>query len=264
MPPKAGQFDDNESTSFEFTLTLDNPTTVSFDWSVDSEPGFDTLSFTVNGETVTGTIDAGAPESILPISGSVAFETVEIELIPGEHTLRFEYAKDFIAEDGADAAWVDELTVTPEVGPDFILAGLTFDEGEFIVGLASITITATGTNVGDVFVGDPSGLPADFAVEAKLSPSQDFVDPGAVSLGTLSQTNGLEDNNLFIYRETFAIPDTLDEGACFVVLNISTAEPEVSKDNNAIASDTASVTIVRLPDLAVGLGGLFFRRTLDR
>ena len=248
---QSGAIDDNESTSFEFTLTLDNPTTVSFDWSVDSEPGFDTLSFTVNGETVTGTIDAGAPESILPISGSVAFETVEIELIPGEHTLRFEYAKDFIAEDGADAAWVDELTVTPEVGPDFILAGLTFDEGEFIVGLASITITATGTNVGDVFVGDPSGLPADFAVEAKLSPSQDFVDPGAVSLGTLSQTNGLEDNNLFIYRETFAIPDTLDEGACFVVLNISTAEPEVSKDNNAIASDTASVTIVRLPDLAV-------------
>lgn len=266
---QSGAIGDNESTSFEFTLTLDNPTTVSFDWSVDSEPGFDTLSFTVNGETVTGTIDAGDPESILPISGSVAFQTVEVELVPGEHSLRWEYAKDFIFKAGADAAWVDELTVTPEVGPDFILTGLTFDEGLFTAGVDSISITATGENIGTPLAGGT--VPAGFKLEAQLSPDGEFETDISdnIDLGDLDQFEDLGADNVFSYQRTFSIDGSFTSGAYFVVLRIINGGTitEITEANNDIVSETAGVEIQQLPDLKIaGInfdGGLFFQSDAD-
>jgi hypothetical protein len=80
--------------------TVTGPGTVSFWWKVSSELGFDRLNFSVDN----------LPMAV--ISGETEWQALSFPLAAGPQTLRWSYAKDGSARDGADAGWVDQVIVT--------------------------------------------------------------------------------------------------------------------------------------------------------
>jgi extracellular elastinolytic metalloproteinase len=88
----------NESTYFEITVT--GPDTVRFWWKVSSEAGFDFLVFS----------DEGTP--IQEISGEQDWQQIVYAVPAGTRTLGWSYLKDGGVVDGADAGWVDEVSLS--------------------------------------------------------------------------------------------------------------------------------------------------------
>lgn len=99
---RSGAIGDNGTSVLQ--TEVEGPAEVSFWWRVSSEEGYDELSFLVDdvGQgTISGTGGAWVRKALL--------------LGAGTHSLKWVYAKDESDADGADCAWVDELTVTPIV-----------------------------------------------------------------------------------------------------------------------------------------------------
>lgn len=107
--------DHNETSAFETEVT--GPITVSFDWSVSSESGFDYLRFYSNGVLQE------------QISGEVATTNVTRNLPAGTHTLRWAYEKDVSVDTGSDKGTIDRLVFNslPEAldNTDFIFSPST-------------------------------------------------------------------------------------------------------------------------------------------
>ena len=81
---------------------MTGPATLSFWWKVDSEPNFDFLRVDVDGV---------AP--FPGISGNVDWQQKTIALTAGAHTIHWTYTKDISVSVGQDAAWIDQVTITP-------------------------------------------------------------------------------------------------------------------------------------------------------
>jgi plastocyanin len=94
----SGGTGDNQSSWLETTVT--GPGTVSFAWKVSSELGFDQLRFSIGNSSQAA------------VSGETDWQTRSFNLPEGQQTLRWVYAKDGSARDGADAGWVDQVVVT--------------------------------------------------------------------------------------------------------------------------------------------------------
>jgi hypothetical protein len=94
----SGGVGDGQESWLETTVT--GPGTASFWWKVSSEPGFDQLRFAV-GQTVRAAI-----------SGETDWQRFSFSLPGGAQTLRWTYLKDGSAREGADAGWVDQVTIT--------------------------------------------------------------------------------------------------------------------------------------------------------
>ena len=97
---QSGQIGDLQSSSMSTVVT--GPATVSFWWKVDSEPNFDFLSVAVDGVTqaqISGPIDWNQQTITVPGAGM--------------HIVTWTYAKDVSNSVGADAGWVDQVTVGP-------------------------------------------------------------------------------------------------------------------------------------------------------
>ena len=190
-------------------------------------------------------------------------------MAPGDRTLTWRYTKDGEGAAGSDAGFVDNIEILVGNNPDFVLTGLTFDEGLFTVGLDSISITATGKNIGTPLAADT--VPAGFKIEAQLSPDGEFesVITDNIDLGDLDQFEDLGEDNVFTYQRTFFIDASFPPGDYFVVLRIDNggAITEITVDNNGIVSETAAVSIQALPDLQIVdisfEGGLFFQSNSD-
>jgi hypothetical protein len=73
---------------------------VSFWWKVSSEFGFDRLNFSVGNQ------------SLATVSGETDWQARSFPLPEGPQTLRWSYAKDGSARDGADAGWLDQVVIT--------------------------------------------------------------------------------------------------------------------------------------------------------
>lgn len=86
---------DSQSSASETKVT--GPVTVTFNWGVSSESGWDFLRFYDNGA------------KIQEISGTVASTAVVYNVPAGEHTLRWAYEKDGSMSEGSDGGWVDTL-----------------------------------------------------------------------------------------------------------------------------------------------------------
>lgn len=71
--------------------------TFSFWWKTESEPTYDYMVFTDNGE------------ELARISGTNGWKHVAVNLTNATHTLRWEYVKDSKTSLGQDAAWVDRI-----------------------------------------------------------------------------------------------------------------------------------------------------------
>ncbi|MCB1231649.1 MAG: hypothetical protein KDN19_15370 [Verrucomicrobiae bacterium] len=96
---RSGAISHGQSTGF--TLSTDGPAILTFWWKTDSESGADFARFSVDGAEQAS------------LSGATDWERVTAELDSGTHTLAWSYEKDGSGTSGADAAWVDEITLIP-------------------------------------------------------------------------------------------------------------------------------------------------------
>lgn len=98
-------------------VNFSEPTTITFEWSVDSEENIGILSFMVDGKTVR------------EISGSVDFTEVSYQATEGKHTLQWQYKKTSTTNIGldlgkvrnidlqntTDGEWIQEIVSTSEL-----------------------------------------------------------------------------------------------------------------------------------------------------
>jgi len=128
---QSGVIGNSQSTYLQTTVT--GPGTLTFWWKVSSQTR-DYLRFYVDG-----TLQAS-------IQGEVAWQQKTYSITEGQHTLKWEYAKDRLATAGSDCGWVDWVVFTP--------AGDTTPPGP-VTGLANTTyeqtsITWTWTDPADL------------------------------------------------------------------------------------------------------------------
>ncbi|MBK1828707.1 S8 family serine peptidase [Haloferula rosea] len=96
---RAVSLDINDSQKAGFQTTVTGPVTVTFDWGVSSESGFDFLRFLDDAVEV----DA--------ISGTVGTTQVAYNVPAGEHVLSWIYEKDSTVSVGDDAGFVDNISL---------------------------------------------------------------------------------------------------------------------------------------------------------
>lgn len=98
------------------TFTLTAHTTITFEWSVDSEENYGILSFSVDGTKVA------------QISGNVPFTTVTRLLSAGEHTLKWRYDKKSSTNVGLDLGMVKNIHIANTTPGEWISAEATADD----------------------------------------------------------------------------------------------------------------------------------------
>lgn len=103
---RSGLIGDSQSSSFSIDVT--GPDAVRFFWKVSSEDDYDFLAVAIDSVEVDS------------ITGEVDWVDVLLPIPEGEHQITWSYGKDGSADDGADAAWVDELTLASVTGDPFI------------------------------------------------------------------------------------------------------------------------------------------------
>ncbi len=96
---RSGEIADNQESLLETTVV--GPADLTFWWRVDSEQGFDFLTFELDN------VDA-----LSPISGNLGWEQISVAIPPGRHQLRWAYRKDSTRSVGLDAGFVDDVTLT--------------------------------------------------------------------------------------------------------------------------------------------------------
>lgn len=100
---KSGSIADNQSSELILDYTLANDDVVSFYVKVSSESGYDKLKFFVDN-TASG-----------EWSGNQNWVRAEVPVAAGQHTFKWEYAKDYSSNSGQDCAWVDFIVLPPIV-----------------------------------------------------------------------------------------------------------------------------------------------------
>lgn len=90
------------------TVNFSEPTTVTFEWSVDSEEGIGLLSFIVDGNIVS------------EISGAVDFTKVSCQVTAGEHTLQWQYKKTAATNVGLDLGMVRNINLQNTTGGEWL------------------------------------------------------------------------------------------------------------------------------------------------
>jgi len=94
---RSGVIGNEQQSSMQTTVT--GPITLSFRWKVDSESGYDFLRFNVDGVQKAS------------ISGNVAWQARNVSIPSGNHTVQWVYEKDYSEASGADAGFVDTVTI---------------------------------------------------------------------------------------------------------------------------------------------------------
>ena len=126
----SGDIGDAQTSSMQ--ATVQGPGTLSFFWSVSSEPGFDSLEFWVNGVRQSGSI-----------SGSVGWAQRSFTLASGTQTLRWTYRKDSSVSAGSDAGFVDRVA---------------FVSGSTTPATYRLQLTKSGTRSFGTVTSTPTGL----------------------------------------------------------------------------------------------------------
>ena len=114
-------------TSFTFTLTI--PGTISFDYGVSSEKGYDKFTATLSNGTDTITVADGS-------SGEVE-SSYSGRLAAGTWTLTLRYNKDSGGNDGDDLAYVSGLTLNASSAPTSDAAGIYQATGDYMTGMGT-------------------------------------------------------------------------------------------------------------------------------
>ena len=100
----SGAINDKQTTWLE--TTVENSGTLSFWWKVSSEKAYDWLSIRIDNNQRTA------------ISGETLWEYISLRVEgTGNHSLRWQYAKDKNDMAGTDCGWLDQVVWTPDVPP---------------------------------------------------------------------------------------------------------------------------------------------------
>lgn len=97
--------DDNQTSQAELKMTFSNSGTLSFDYAISTEENYDFFNFYIDG--------------VLKLSRSgynPQMTVVNFPISKGEHTLKWEYKKDFSVSDEYDSVWIDNLRFLPTLG----------------------------------------------------------------------------------------------------------------------------------------------------
>jgi hypothetical protein len=95
---KSGNIDDDQHSVLEVELEVIGYEDISFYRKVSSEPGYDFLRFYIDGIMIE------------EWSGTLDWELVSYDVVPGIHTFRWEYIKDGAVSYNMDCGWVDHIT----------------------------------------------------------------------------------------------------------------------------------------------------------
>jgi len=98
---RSGGITHNEFTAIETEIFVLTPGNVTFAYKVSSENNYDWFRFYVDGVRVR------------QASGSVGWLNFYYPLTEGFHTLKWSYEKDLSISAGADAAWIDNISLPP-------------------------------------------------------------------------------------------------------------------------------------------------------
>ncbi|HRY18212.1 MAG TPA: S8 family serine peptidase [Candidatus Competibacteraceae bacterium] len=136
---RSGVISDNQVSELHTSIT--GPGTLTFQWRVSSEPGYDYLEFQIDGVLQ------------FRISGASERQTRTITIGAGTHEVRWVYRKDSAISVGEDAGWVDAVIFTPTQSS---LPNLTVTQaGSPANGTPGgmIEVSATVANQGDATAG---------------------------------------------------------------------------------------------------------------
>ncbi|MFT5314553.1 MAG: subtilisin family serine protease [Candidatus Krumholzibacteriia bacterium] len=202
---RSGAITHNGSTEISLDYYLPVADEFSFWYKVDSEIAYDTLKLYIDGD-LNGTW-----------SGSIDWTLHTAQLAAGNHNIRWTYSKDGTASAGADAAWVD-LVSLPGAG--------AVQTAAVTLGTTTIDVTADAgtTTTATLQVGNVGTLGLDYSVtvvqaEPQLpqwvsaSPASDRVYPTSVrdlslSLDAQVLSSGTHHADLVISSNDPAHPDT--------------------------------------------------------
>ncbi len=178
------------------TATFTAATTVTWEWSVDSEEGVGFLVFTVDGEDVK------------QITGQVEFQTVSVDIGAGTHTLAWEYRRTGSTNMGLDLGMmrnIDLRNTTEGAWLDLPATGPTTIENlspgqDYLVRAYAGTAATTAEMPNDAF----SGIRAFSTLPVSL---------GTLKLDAVTQT-------------TATVSGTADFGDCPVTLQLANLDNE--------------------------------------
>lgn len=106
----------NSTSTIKTVITMQAGETLTFDWSVSSESGYDKLIFFVNNTQETY------------ISGDVGFESYTFTaLYNGSYTFKWDYTKDYSLDVGEDTGWLDNVMYSGDPGLDVLIGDVNFD-----------------------------------------------------------------------------------------------------------------------------------------
>ena len=104
------------TSSVQTTVTMQQGETLSFEWAVSSEAGYDKLIFYVNGSPVTN------------INGSVDFTTyVWTAGSAGTYTFKWSYEKDYSVNNGSDMGFLDNVQYSGDPGTELLMGDVNMD-----------------------------------------------------------------------------------------------------------------------------------------
>ena len=98
---QTGKIGNSQSTYLSTTVT--GPGTLSFYWKVSSERNYDIFRVYFDGV------------STYKLSGNTSWSNNTLSIPAGTHTVKWEYAKDYLLSSGLDAGWVDLVVFAPTV-----------------------------------------------------------------------------------------------------------------------------------------------------
>lgn len=151
---RSGYIYADQSSFLELTVNVTAPGKVAFFRSVSSEQGYDWLRFYID--------DMYNP--VASWSGEVSWAPADFDVAPGLHTFRWTYSKDGSVDSGADAAFIDNVSLPPYSfsssegmlsGNFSATEGAVYDGGSEDLAYA----VAVDTTTGDVFTLGQSSRP---------------------------------------------------------------------------------------------------------
>lgn len=114
-------------------LRVVNAASVSFDYAVSSEYGYDFLTFYIDGVV----------PNVISKSGTVPWTpSGAISVTSGTHELKWCYSKDWAFSSGSDTAWIDNIVVTSATPDLQVVVTSAVSDG------ANVTVNYTATNAG--------------------------------------------------------------------------------------------------------------------
>lgn len=215
---------------------------ISFDWYADTTSADNVLTISLVGD----------PNPLLQLSGqSAAWQTASI-VVPSNTTLEWRYSQGVAGE--GDMVYLDNFQITSVADPDLTITGLNLTQsgevvasGTYIINRDRLDLSVSSFNLG-------TDVLSNYNLNIYLSRDNEL-DASDTLIRTYLEGNGAQflSGNSSVNGFSIDLPTSLAAGNYYVIAQIDSEDDiaEFSELNNTLATATASVTIVRLPDLVV-------------